>query len=210
MRASQFIDIIPLISSLIQAFVLITVAIIGRNTFRKWREQKISERKIDQAERILTAAYKVRRGLSDVRSPLISAYELDVSEKKLIETDKISADKSDDYRRKKIIILQCYYNRINLVRPDFKLLDECQPFARALFGEDLEKAIETLNHQLHIVRVSAEMMVDLAESDDLNYKKEIERALNLGYRGGVSNEIDDATSKNMDLIESICLPVLRI
>ncbi|WP_287882781.1 hypothetical protein [Paracoccus sp. (in: a-proteobacteria)] len=64
------------IGSLAGAFAVGFAAWMASNTFENWRRQKISERRIEQAERILTATYKVRRGLSQVRNPMIWAHEL--------------------------------------------------------------------------------------------------------------------------------------
>ena len=209
MRASQFIDMIPIISSMIQAFVLLTVAIIGRNTFQKWREQKISERKIEQSERILTASYKVRRSLSDVRAPFISAHELNIAEKNLLDSGEIN-DSIDLSMRKKYINIQFYYNRINACKQDFVDLYDCIPFARALFGEELEKSIETLNHQVQVVKVAADSTLQFDWTNDSDFIKSTYRELCRGYTGGKINEVDAEIENQIQNIEKVCIPNLRI
>lgn len=54
------------VGTIIGALAVIITAIVGSRTFEGWRKQKLSERRIEQAERILTATYKARRALGDV------------------------------------------------------------------------------------------------------------------------------------------------
>ncbi|MBL3575369.1 hypothetical protein JMK10_05395 [Rhodovulum sulfidophilum] len=55
------------IGAIVGAFAVIWAARLGSRTFESWREQKISERQIDQAERILIATYDAERSLGDLR-----------------------------------------------------------------------------------------------------------------------------------------------
>jgi hypothetical protein len=67
-----------------QAGAVVFVAYKGADAFNAWRRQKIEERRIDAAERILTLAYRVRRALSSIRSPMMWASALEHAEKSLI------------------------------------------------------------------------------------------------------------------------------
>ena len=85
-------DMITAVGSLLQgigtilgAMAVFVAAWLGSRTFETWRQQKLSERLIEQAERIVTATYKVRRGLSYVRNSAIFAYEFAAAEKILKE-----------------------------------------------------------------------------------------------------------------------------
>jgi hypothetical protein len=49
--------------TVIGAVAVIGAAWLASNTFEGWRKQTLSQRRIEQAERILTAAYKARRAL---------------------------------------------------------------------------------------------------------------------------------------------------
>ena len=46
------------IGAILSTIFIFIGAILGANTFKNWRKQKLAERKIDYAERILITAYK--------------------------------------------------------------------------------------------------------------------------------------------------------
>lgn len=71
------------VGTVVGALAVIGAAIIGSRTFDNWKRQKLAERHIEQAERILTATYKVRRGLSYVRNPAMWGHETDAAEEQL-------------------------------------------------------------------------------------------------------------------------------
>ena len=134
------------IGTLVGAIAVIIAAVIGSATFEKWRAQKIAERRMEQAERILTAAYKARRGLSLIRSPMIWNHELEAAAEQLKtsgEWEKVFPES----QRAKLATKQAYYNRLSQTNDEQIALSEAQPMARAFFGEALESAIEELNKQ---------------------------------------------------------------
>lgn len=71
------------VGALAQAAAIGFAAYIASDTYKGWRKQKLSERRIEQAERILTAAYKARRALGQVRSPMMWAHEMNAAEELL-------------------------------------------------------------------------------------------------------------------------------
>lgn len=182
----------------------IAAAFIGANA---WKQQKQAERKAEQAERILTATYKVRRGLSQVRSPMMLAYEFVAAEallKEQGEWDKIFPET----QRQKAATAQAYYNRLNKTRDDQQALLECQPMARALFGEELEKALEKLNHLFWSVRVYVD--ADYRDTGtDVNHRNKIESTIWEGYPSPEENELDRTIAEKVKFIEDTCVPALR-
>lgn len=122
------------VGTVLGAIAVIVAGFLGASGVNKWRAQKITDRKIDQAERIVVAAYNVRRDLYSLRSALISVRELAEAEKQLIDGEGLTLESSE---RKKLVIQQVYYNRLNAAYEDRKQLYECQAMARALFGEEL-------------------------------------------------------------------------
>lgn len=203
------------IGTLIGAIVVIVAAMVGSSTFNNWRQQKLSERRIEQAERILTATYNVRRGLSYVRSPIM--HEFAASEQDLKERGQW--DSTSEREQTLLSTAQAYFNRLDASKDDRRSLRECQPMARALFGEELEKAIETLDQQYHVVNVSANANYQHRElwepefqgEADLEFRGKIRAALYEGYpypnKGG--NKMDKTIAEQVKLIEDICVPVLR-
>ncbi|MBW9072191.1 hypothetical protein [Agrobacterium deltaense] len=188
------------------ALAVIVAAVLGANSVSKWRAQKITDRMIDQAERIVVAAYGVRRDLYNLRSPFLSARELDEAENQLIDGPGLTLEGTE---RKKIIVQQVYYNRLNAAYENRRQLFECQAMARALFGEELELAIETLGSQFGIVQSYIDLHQHFGPVDDLKFQKEARAAMTRGlYKE--DNEIDREIAKQVKIIEDTCIPVLRI
>lgn len=191
------------------AIAVIAAAIIGSRTFNSWKRQKLAERHIEQAERILTAAYKVRRSLSRVRSPAMWGHETDVAEEQLKangQWEKVYPESE----RKSLATAQAYYNRLNSTRDDQRELEECQPMARAFFGENLEKAIEKLNHQFWTVKVYVDANHKDKTGSDPDFRRKIESTIWEGYPSAEKNEVDQIIAAQIRLIEEICVPVLRM
>lgn len=194
--------------TMLGAMAVIVAAVIGGRTFESWRRQEVAGRKLAQAERILEATYKARRALSYVRSPMMFGHELNTARDVLKE----NSDWNDqlEARQQRIVHAQAYYNRLNNTRDEQKALDECLPMARALFGEELEKAIESLRHQFWIVQVDANAYMD-DDGRDPEFSAKVRRGLYevASIEGQPPNEITDAVEKAVATIETTCLPVLR-
>lgn len=189
---------------------MLAAAIIGSRTFDSWRRQKLSERRIEQAERILTATYKVRRSLSIVRNPMMFPHEIAAAEESLKasgEWDKIFGGE-DERRRHQFT--QAYYNRLNTTVDSRRTLQECQPMARALFGEALEQAIEILNHQFWMVKVSVDAHHSGQDKYGEEIQKEISGALYEGYPSPEKNKMNKLIAEQIKIIEDICVPVLKL
>lgn len=188
---------------------VIVAALIGSNTFKNWRKQNLSERKINQAERILTATYNARRGLRIVRNNATMAHELEQAEERLKELDQWNDIPENARNRHKQA--HVYFYRITSRQEDRRALDVCQPMARALFGGGLERAVEKLNHQFHSVGVYAHAHTYDPNELDNKFKNEIFEALyeGISLEKGKVNAMDQTIADQLDIIEGICLPVLR-
>ena len=195
------------IGTLIGAAVVIFAAKLGANTFNSWRKQKLGERHIEQAERILTATYKARRALGFVRGIMVWAHELNAAEATLKEDPAWPSVAKG--RQKRLVTAQASFNRLNDTREEQDALYQCLPMARALFGEAVEQALVDLHRQFWNVRVDAETYVDDDGSDPV-FTKKIRRGMyDVGARAGETNETSDAISAALNAIEAACLPVLR-
>ena len=181
----------------------------GASTFEGWKRQKIDERKQEQAERILTATYKCRRALEYVRRGVILAHELNAAEEQM--KAKEGWELQADARQKRLIMAQAFYNRLNQTTAERQELDQCLPMAKALFGEELEKALEALNLQFWIVQVDVESYEDDHDGTDREFTAKIRRGMSaLSGRSGEVNEVTEAMKASVATIERICLPVLRL
>ena len=112
-------------------------------------------------------------------------------------------------KQKRIVTTEAYFNRLNNTRDEQNELDACLPMARALFGEELEKAIESLRHQFWIVQVDAESFMD-DDGGDADFTKKIRRGMYaIKSPEGEMNEVTDKIEMAIATIEVTCLPVLR-
>ncbi|XBQ15176.1 MAG: hypothetical protein ABL308_09430 [Oceanicaulis sp.] len=194
------------IGSIAGALAIIGAAWFASNTFDSWRRQKLSERRIEQAERILTATYKARRALRYVRSPMLWAHELDAAEKELTERDDWPM--ADAALRRRMVSAQTYFDRLNRTLEERKSIDECLPMARALFGEEVENALDELNRQFHLVSIAAEASVDAG--NDRDFQRSLRADLSSAGGSKEPNKMNETIEAQVAAIEAVCLPVLRL
>ena len=195
------------IGAIIGSFAVIIAACLGSDTYNKWRKQKISERKIDYAERILTSVYKVRQELRYLRNSFMSGHELYNAEEKLKESgewDKILVTDRDKYKTLKAI-----YNRLDLALPARKELEDCYPIARALFGEELDTKIQELNQSFHTIKVYAEAQ-SRDNGNNMEFSDKIGMYLWEGYPSKEKDVFTKEINDNVKVIERICLPVIKL
>lgn len=194
------------VGALAQAFAIGFAAWIASDTYKGWRRQKLSERRIEQAERILTAAYKARRALGYLRSPLMEAHELDAAEAHL-ETQVYWAT-VDANRKQRLVSAQGYYNRLNAVLEERRAVDECLPMARALFGEQVERALELLNRQFHMVRIAVES--NSWEGNDREFARSLREDISSSSGSERPNKMNVLIEEQVKQLEDALLPVLRL
>lgn len=193
--------------TLVGAVAVLVAAWLGATTFESWRRQQVAGRKLFQAERILEATYKARRALKYVRGPMMWAHELSAAE----DTLKENAHRQGqiEAKQERMVTAQAYFNRLNRSREEREVLDQCLPMARALFGEELEQAIESLGRQFWMVQVDVESYID-DDGSDHDFTRKIRRGMyDVKAPEGQVNEVTDAIEKAVATIEKHCLPVLR-
>lgn len=81
--------------------------------------------------------------------------------------------------------------------------------ARAFFGEELEKALEKLNHQFQTVQVYVDANHYDKPGADADFRRKIESTIWEGYPNRDENEVDQAIATQVKLIEDTLVPVLR-
>ncbi len=196
-------------ATLAGAGAVVWAAYKGASTFDGWRRQKIAERKQEQAERILTATYKCRRALEYVRGWMLFGHERHAAEQQIKQQDGWS-QKSQGLQNR-LVTGQAFYNRLNRIKAERAELDQCFPMARALFGEELEQALENLSHQFWIVQVNVDSYIDDEDGTDKDFTDKIHRVMYaVTPRDGEVNEVTHAVETSVAAIERICLPVLRL
>ena len=196
------------LGTLTGAFAVFWAAKKGADTFESWKRQKVAERKLEQAERILTATYKARRALSYVRGVMMWGHELDAAESKLKE-DLEQWNQQDEARQKRLRTAQAYLNRLVKTKSEQDELVECLPVARALFGIELETALEKLCTQFWIDQIDVDSYIDDLGTD-AEFTKKIRRGMyDVSPREGEKNEVSAAIAMAVSGIEELCLPSLR-
>lgn len=191
------------IGAIVGAIAVLVAAAVARISINQFRAQKITERLVEHAERILTATYKAHYALDHIRGRLLWAGELEAAEKKLREADAITG--KTDERDKRMISAQVYIDRLDRMNDDKALLVDVMPTARALWGKELEAEIQKLHHQFWLIECYATELVD---TDDRDSQVVLRRLL-----GGTCAKDDDELSVEVrrvtSAIEERCLPVLR-
>ncbi len=186
------------------------IAVVGGAYYagELWKKQKIAERRFEIAERILTATYKGRSALSFVRSPMMWGHELSKAERKLEEDSAWGLQ--ENKRKERLITAQAYYNRLSLTKDEQLALEESLPMAKALFNEKLENALQTLRRQFWLVQVNVDSHIDDGGHNP-DFTKKIRRGMyDVALRDGEKNEITEAISESVRIIEDICVPALKL
>jgi len=194
------------IGTMLGAVAVIYAARKGASTFQQWKQQKLGERHIEQAERIMTAVDDARDALKSVRSPMMWAHEEEAAKKKLIEGDEAGFNSNTAARQKRLVTAQAYFERLQRTRDKMLALNQCRPMGRAFFGDEIEKAIGTLAHQFLVVQTYAEASIDHEERDD--FGKKIWNALYYSDRNE-DCEVTRATNESVATLEAKLLPILR-
>lgn len=189
------------------ALAVFGAGIYGASTYKRWRKQKIAERKFEFAERIAVAAYNARRQLSYIRQPFLSNYEIEAAERRLQSTN-VDLQRTDAWRT--FVTIEVYAQRMEQARDTLLELHACIPVARALFGHDLEHALEELGKHFNTIRTYLDIKQSYnPNADDLGFGLQMHAGLTTGHKIDGSNEMDDAIAKQFAVVERICLPILR-
>lgn len=177
----------------------------GAATFEQWRQQKLAERHIDQAERILTAVDNAKDALASVRSIFMWPHEGDEA-RRVLEADERWGRHGE--REQRILVkAQAYYHRLHRTRDKQDALNACRPMARAFFGDEIEAAIARLHQQFWIVQT----YVDAFRTDqgaDEDFSRKIRDAMYDNARDP-DNEISGVARECIQTIENELLPILR-
>lgn len=192
------------IGTLIGAGAVVGAAWVGRATFRSWKAQRVEERRMDAAERILTLAYRLRYAFNSVRGRGIFEFETKAAEEKLDAnvSDWRSKEQGEQGR---MTTAQVILNRLNSRREDWQEIWTLKPVALALFGSEVETSLHAFWTHYVAVEVSAS---GYAEDDgtDKDFSKSIRRDL----FGGKDDEVGPGVETAIASLEAQLLPILRM
>lgn len=193
------------IGSLAGPAAVVYAAWKAANKFDDWKRQKIAGRQFDYAERCLAATYMAREALDQIRSPLLHSVELQAAEAELKDDQKWPT--VPEAERKKVITAQVYVRRIRQTEASWDELVSVLPLARALFDDDLEKALYGLLRLRWVLRISVDRYVD-DDGSNGDQSIQIRRALNSKVEDG-QDEISVGARQCITTIESKCIPALN-
>lgn len=191
-------------ATLAGALAVIYAARTGANTFAAWKRQKVEERRMDAAERIMTLAYRMRPAFATARSRGILGGETKAAQ------DTLDAN-WPDWRQKgieeqrRITTAQTVLNRLHAYREDWEQIWVLKPIALAHFGKDIEDALHSFWTAYVEVEVSASEMAE-DTGHDRAFTVELRRAV-FGQDG---DQVNETIERAVSLLERELLPVIRM
>lgn len=177
------------------------------DTFQSYRRQKHEERRMDAAEAILTLAFKLRRIISSIRSPMTGGGELYEADKVLAEADWYKTMNENEKRRAQVG--QAALQRISKHQADWDRIFEIMPVARALFGQEAENQLQRIWRQITAVSVAAQMYRD-DRGIDQEFSEKLRRDLwEIGGDFAARDEVGREATEAVNALENLLLPVIR-
>jgi hypothetical protein len=175
-------------------------------TVASWKRQRIAERKFEQAERILTATWESRDAMDYIRAPAIWPHENHIAEEKLKQEPGWTGLALG--AKQKLITTQAILNRVAKTAEKREALVSCMPMGRALFSEELEKAIDRFVRQFGVVALNADAYGQ-DNGQDIDFSKNIRETIwPVGHPP--QDEVSVAVRESIATIEANCLPILRV
>ena len=197
-------DMLSGIGAISGAVAVGVAAWLGSDALRNFREQKISERQIEHAERTLAITYKLEDALKSLRSPMSTAHELTESEKQLQTQDGFKSMPESELKR--FVQANVYYLRIRQSQTTFDEAFEALPYARAYFDREVEQSLRKLVQCRRTVQVYADAYAR-DRGVDAALDKKISETLWEGYGDDpMTREIEGAIARTEDRL----LKVIRM
>jgi hypothetical protein len=188
--------------------VLVWAAIKGRQTFEDYSSQKRSEKQIEAAERVLTAAYNARVAIDGVRTPLVEGSEIVAAERQISENGEDLSLVAPE-RLKRAATTQLFYTRLNAISDEINAVWDALPIGLAYFGEEVHEALREVAHQRRVIQVAADSFLD-DDGSDKDFSRSIRRDLYRGFgKAAGGDPISEKVQASIELLESKLLPILR-
>lgn len=206
------------IGTIVGAGAVIYAAHKGADTFKQWRRQKNEERRIELAEQVLTLAYKLRRALEGIRSPAMFGAEMNEVYDELRKNGVIN-DQTPEGHKGILATAQATLSRSNASKPLWDALLDTMPTAKAVFGDDVERALNEFWTQRNCIIIAAQRYARFIHQSTARTKEVQERQFKrlddveaiIWFGGGedgvdaVANLIEAAVKS----LEAILLPIIR-
>jgi hypothetical protein len=199
-------DMMQGVGSLLSLGVIVYAAKLGASTFKRYQQEKVTDRRLHYAERTIIAADKAKRALARVRSPIFLKHEMEAAEETLKTNGQLFVIEDGPMKRR-TLIAQALLHRLDRTNDILMELDACVPMARALFGEELVSAIQQIDDQYFEVQINAETFPDIDTME-----KEGALKVRQAATGGnnPNSEITKAMDEAVAKVNSILMPVLQV
>jgi hypothetical protein len=191
------------IGTIVGVVTVLLAALIGRSTFKSWKQQKVEERMMDVAERVLVLTYKLDDGLKSARSRLMFEREREAAAAKLAK-ELPSFPTRDHAERQRMITAQVMLDRLTMLHSEWDEMWALKPLVLAYFGKELQEALQAF----WTFRASLIILAqDLAEDDgrDRSRAAHIRREL----YGGEGDTVGLAMEQAVGSIEAALVLKLR-
>lgn len=185
------------------ALAVVYAARTGANSFDLWRRQKIEERRIEVAERILSLAYRLADDAQAIVSRGYFGHEYDDAEKKL-DNEQDGWRMFDDAKQKRMRSAQAYMQRLVRHESEFKEVWTLKPTALAVFGKSVEAGLHAFWLAFVDLTATAEELADQNGPDD-------QETVTLRRRmfSGHDNSALATVASSVERLEEILLPIIR-
>jgi len=177
------------------------------DAFKLWRQQKISERHMLQAERILTALYEAQDAMVYARSHFMNQYEINTAKEEVAKEQGWNGWSEEKQRR--VAFAQAKLNRLKQTRDKQRELVNCLPMAKALFGDQVHKAVSDYHHQFWVLQTYLEAYCHDEHGNDADFTRKISEAMAAG-EDATQDEISAKLVAAREMLEITCLPLLRL
>jgi hypothetical protein len=193
------------------AGAVVYAAYVGGKTYKTWLLQKQTERKLHAAEQVLTAVYKARSALENVRAGFMPAYELEAAERKLVEGLGDEFKAVSETQRQNIITAQAMLMRIARYHDTWDELPANMALAFAFLDTSVEASLKLLFRQVIIIQSSAETFAKHHEIEGDGEDRKFVIGLRRDLWGGMdeNDRVGAAIMKAVTDIEAVVRPLLR-
>lgn len=188
--------------------ITLVIALGGLRTFKRWRREKLEERKIEIAFDALSIAYETKFVFEHIRSVMASSPEWS-------EMPQLPDD--DDNKRSRRGSFYAVFKRIEQNKDFFERVWKLQPRFMAIFGPHVEAIFVKLHSARRDIEVAAQMLFQQAleqeRSSDKSTRELYEQMrADLWAPYGARTKDGDKVGKKLDEfrteMEALCAPIV--
>ena len=186
---------------------IVVAAFLGRNALKNFRHQKVVERQVEQAEKALTVAYRLKDAISEMRSPMTLPHESEESRAELNGKDWFDSMPND--RQQRYVQSNVFYQRMRHHKDAFDMAFSIIPFAKAYFGPEAEESFRKILKCGRSVRVYADAYAR-DEGHDPDFSLKIENKIWEGASPDDEDNILTDINGAIAALEAKLLPIIRL